>query len=142
MPSFENIPLDTKIIFLAALECKNARYYYFCISVAILAAILDFSKSQPSYQFISHIIEFLDFENIPLDIKIIFLAAIVSKIWLICYISGYLGSHLGSHLEFFKTSNQFISLKIEFREPGNILTHQNNLPGYSRKKNIAMFIFW
>ena len=53
----------------------------FIISAAILAAILDFSNKKFLNQKITHVNEFLDPENLILDTKIIFLAALIRKIW-------------------------------------------------------------
>ena len=52
-------------------------------------------NTQPTNQFITRIIKFLDPENIAVDTKIISLTALESKIWLLLYFGDHLGSHIG-----------------------------------------------
>ena len=85
-------------------------------------------SSQPSNQFIDHITELLDPENIPLDTKLIFLQSPECKIWLLLYIDGHLGSHLGF----------FICPQLGFLRTFSMLIRRPNWNAFHKKKSVAI----
>ena len=76
------------------------------------------SNPQLPSQHLTHITGFLDHENLPIDTKVIFLAALESKLWLLLCFGGHRGTHLGCFIH--HPSNQFITSIVEFLEPENI----------------------
>ena len=108
-------------------------YGYICNLVAILTAIFNVSNRQPTHEFISHIIEFFNYENIALHTKIVLLANLVAILRAILDFSTL------------STSNQCISHIPEyFCDLGNIHNNLNKLSSLSLKQNVAalFLVLW
>ena len=100
-----------------------------------------FQNPQCSNQFITHIIEFFDPENIPLDTKMFFLTALECKIWLLLILVAI----LEAILDFLKPSTIKSIYNAHSWIPWpwkHTLRHQNHLPIYPRKQDMATFVFW
>jgi hypothetical protein len=118
----------------------------FIISAAILAAILDFSNKKFLNQKITNVNEFLDPENLILDTKIIFLAALIRKIWQI----NILVAILAAILDFSKCSrvpgwHHSDSQSVWSQGPKNTKTHWGSCFFGSSPKSVfghrTMFLF-